>query len=784
MRASSTCAAALAQLPLPLRASQKRARGAAPCGVATAGGASTAALFAPAAPARAHWRVPAASRRQSRTLRSASADDTWFRKPKQTPRKMTASAEAEPSNPPPDVFDGLHVSAVPTVAAWGAWGDALRAACAAGAPDTRAELLRAAVADVLRRCGDECASVAVTVPRKRTTSDGVAHVWVLPSRRAHAALGTALLSLVLEAPAGCAASRTAADAEVERHVRARAAALTQAARGNAKAAQKAAFAAHVYNGYDEEECHRARAQQLCFLLAAWQPAFGAVVAADGATVRFCRFDGAAADPDAPPRWTPPLPLSYAGGSSEEERLKRTGRGVPPEGFCRLFQMLYAEPAALGQRLRVPGLIARLLADTQPGGDAGSGGADDVVAGQLRSLAAHELRNDARQLRDAAWLLGHGERVRAYLLPASLRRRYFPEERGAAVALVPADALGLSARIWLGVPARLADKAPALARRSDAPRMLHACRDTSGQVFRPCEGLCFAVFAPAGMPLATLGAQPAWAVRLVSVDARRQLAEAVASSLLQLLRVAHCEAQVAHLSVLPEHCMLLPPADDDAACAAAEDVQELGAALLAAAPQALRCALLSWRATKLGSPAAVAWQYGYGPDALEELSYNHEGSGVRFVSACAAWDCECVAYIYAAIVHGAAVLGGDYAPPPWAVERVASDGPAELDWLARQAARHEVPVELPWTYWAASRAAEQEREAHNDAVRARGGTDAQLLGRLAWRRAAWLREHPQVLGERGARFWEHARAGRAVYSLHISDEEHAALLAAPPPPGAV
>ena len=111
---------------------------------------------------------------------SAFADDTWFRKPKQTPRKVKASAEAEPSTPPPDVFDGLHVSAVPRVAAWGAWGDALRAACAAGAPDTRAELLRAAVAEVLRRCGDECASVAVTAPRKWTTPDDVAHVWVLP----------------------------------------------------------------------------------------------------------------------------------------------------------------------------------------------------------------------------------------------------------------------------------------------------------------------------------------------------------------------------------------------------------------------------------------------------------------------------------------------------------------------------------------------------------------------------------------------------------------------------
>ena len=273
---------------------------------------------------------------------------------------------------------------------------------------------------------------------------------------------------MLEAPAGCDA-----DAVVERHVRVRAAALTRAARGVAKAAQAAALARPMYYGYDEEECHRARAQQLWFMLAAWQPAFGAVVAADGETVRFCRYDGAAADPDAPPRWTPPLPLSYAG--SEEEglpacmrehvrRLKRAVRVAPPEGFCRLFQLLYAEPAALGQRLRIPGLLARLLADPQPDDD-------DAVAGRVRSLVAHELRSDARQLRDAAWLLGHGQRVRAYLLPASLRRRYFPEERGPAFVLC---AGGCAERKRLAGRACVARRESARA-RAPQRRAAHAAR---------------------------------------------------------------------------------------------------------------------------------------------------------------------------------------------------------------------------------------------------------------------------------------------------------------------
>ena len=707
---------------------------------------------------------------------SASADDTWFRKPPQAPRKE-APAEAESPPPPPDVFDGLHVSVVrPSLAVWAAWDGALHAACAARAPDARAELLRAAVAEALRHCGDDCASVAVTAPCEFATSDDVAHVWVLPSRRAQAAPGTALLSLVLEAPSACAASRAAAEAEVERHVRARAAALTHSAQGKIKAARAAARAAKVRYGYDEE-CHRALAQQLHFILAVWQPAFGALVSADGATVRFCRHDGAAADPEAPPRWTPPLPLCYSTISPKAERLQCIVDRVPPLGFSRLFQLLCAEPAVLGQRLRIPGLLARLLGEPEHDDDD-----DEFGARGMRSLIAAELHRDAKQLCDPEWLLGHSERVRAYLLPASLRRRFFPDERGAAVALVPVDFEAM--RNALSMSARLAVKAAALARGSGVPRLLRACRVTSVRPLSPADGLCCAVFAPAGVPLATLGAQPAWAARLASVDARRQLAEAVAASFLETLRVAHCEAQVTHLSVLPEHCIVLPPADDDAACAAAEDVPALAAALLAAPTAALRASLLSWWCTPLGSPTAIAWQYGYGPDALEELSHNYAGFGVRFVQATAAWDCECVAYIYAAIVHGAAVLGGDYAPPPWVTERVASDGPYELEWLARLAARCEVPVEMPWTDWAASDAAEREREAHNDAVRARGGSDAELLGRLAWRRAAWLRENPQVLGSRGARFWEHARAGRAVYSLSISDEEHAALLAAPPAEHAV
>ena len=661
----------------------------------------------------------------------------------------------------------------------------LSAACATTEHEARAELLRRVAEAVLGHCGDECTSVAVVAPRERT-SDGTAHVWVLPSRRAPAAPGNALLALVLDRPpldpAAAASSSSASEAAaqsssamalVERHVRARAAALVLAARGNAAAARAASFAANVRDGYESESDPRARVQAFPQKLAWWYPAFGALISGDGATIRFCRHDGAAADPEAPPRWTPPLTLRHPGyPSSRNEFITRetTLLEYATPGFCQLFALLYTEPSELGQRLRVPGLLARLLADDGEGDD-------------HAYMAAHELQDDARQLRDTAWLLGHSRRFRAYLLPALLRRRHFPGERGAAVALVAMT----GARIPLHKPEQLALEAPAFARRSDAPRLLHACRMSSFLTESVRGGPCFAVFAPAGVPLASLGAHPGWAARLADVAARRQLAEAVAASLLAMLRAAHRESRLAHSAVLPEHVIVLPPTDDDAAWADAEDVATLGAALLEVPPAQLRAALVSWDSSTLVSKwKGIAWQDGYGPDALEEITYNYTGSSVRFVRTTEAWDCECVAYIYAAIVHGAAVLGGDYAPPPWAAERVASDGPDEQEWVARLAAARVQQDDdmLPWTYWSESDAARAEREAYNTAVRARGGSDAELLGRLAWRREAWLREHSHVLGRRGARFLEHARAGRAVYSLDISDEEHAALCAVPPAQGAV
>ena len=742
-------------------------------GFAAGVGASGLALLA----ARAHWRR-ALRRHDSRSQCSAAAgDDTWFRKPK----KAAPAGAARPPPPPPAVFDGVYATQSPSSAAWTEWDTTLRAACAASAPEARTKLLRQAAEAVLRHCGDECASVAVVAPRERTSVE-VAHVWVLPSRRAQAAPGNALLSLMLEAApqasAATAAAPHASDAAaksssamnlVERHVRARAAALVDAARGNAAAARAAACAADVRDGYDEESDPRARVQMVPGKLAWWYPAFGALISGDGATIRFCRYDGAAADPEAPPRWTPPLPLRHLSSPNEFLARESTPPAYSTEGFRRLFALLYTEPSELGQRLRVPGLLARLLADEGEG--------DDDMA---RFGTAQELKDDASQLRDPAWLLGHGQRTRAYLLPASLRRRHFPGERGAAVALVAMP----SQRLPVHMPERLVLEAPAFARRSDAPRLLHACHASSLLTGGVREGPCFAVFAPAGVPLASLCAHPGWAARLADVAARRQLAETVAASLLAMLRAAHRESRLAHTAVLPEHVIMLPPTDDDAAWADAEDVAALAAALLEAPQAQLRAALVSWRsATPVGKSKGIAWQYGYGPDALEELTYNYTGYSVRFVRATEAWDCECVAYIYAAIVHGAAVLGGDYAPPPWAIERVASDGPDQQEWLALLVAgnveqRDDLP---PWTYWAESKAAEADRNAHNDAVRARGGTDAELLGRLAWRRTAWLREHPHVLGDRGARFLEHARAGRAVYSLDISEEEHAALLAVPPAP---
>jgi hypothetical protein len=272
--------------------------------------------------------------------------------------------------------------------------------------------------------------------------------------------------------------------------------------------------------------------------------------------------------------------------------------------------------------------------------------------------------------------------------------------------------------------------------TDAPQLLHAAAPRRGR-HAP-----FLVQAPRGVPLTSLlGDEDDESKRYESRAARVRLAEAVAADLLRLLRGAHWNARLIHGNIKPQNIVLVPR-NTDGDGENEEDkwerrrpwlfntADELAARVDARTHRAL---LIDWaNPVAWGERALWRHQRGYCRDATDA---DVAESWRYFAAADEGHDLECVAYLYASIIEGAALRAEP--PPPW-MPAAAADG----TWREDEAA-------------AAARGVANEE-------RARKGR--RPLGPLAWRRQAWLCAHPSVLGKRGRRFLERVHAGGAPYSM--------------------
>ena len=250
-----------------------------------------------------------------------------------------------------------------------------------------------------------------------------------------------------------------------------------------------------------------------------------------------------------------------------------------------------------------------------------------------------------------------------------------------------------------------------------------------------------------MPLAEVLAQLPPASECASAAAaRRALADAVATGLLDALRHAHARG-VAHSNLKIPNVVLAPPPPPG-------DI----AALLAGGAWRPRGVLIDWgTARALGAPASVRQQGGFQPDATETLlrPQRSDSGGWYWADVGSVWllhprhDLECVAYLAAAVAGGGGVAAQHSSWPPW--------------W--------------PWTTPDGG-IAKRGGDGNGGDAAAQADTGLSWVGPVACARAAWLRAHPDALGEHGRRFLQHARAGRPLYTWRLSDEEHAALLLQP------
>jgi len=433
-----------------------------------------------------------------------------------------------------------------------------------------------------------------------------------------------------------------------------------------------------------------------------------------------------------------------------------------------------------------------------------------------------LLTAAREMHDAP--LGRGNHSTVYALRLAQLPRPFSE---GAVEVEEALGVGGSAMCVAKVAytddAKLAEEAAVLrqlraARCASVPRLLHVTRSShggeeEGRLLRIGKGKAaaeaqasshvadgqadsaaaqqppppprapppppviqpaFIIMTPLGTPLSTLVRRlPDSDADADAIGVRAALAECVATGLLDALRASHA-AGVAHMNIKILNVVLvppLPPCESDSEPLTAADV-------------AVRTAVLvDWGgAPRLGAAVPVRAQCAFAADAVEtlleeqlraekeereRLSRSSEplDSALDFKMQWYAglglpmrtplwtirpqWDLESVAFLYAALRGGC--CHGDPAKPPW-----------------RLYSRHGLHSEL-----------DKAAPPRDAALEARAAAEMGLMSRLgprAWARYHWLAEHPDALGARGERFLAHVRAGRAVYSLDISDKEHAAFVA--------
>jgi hypothetical protein len=367
---------------------------------------------------------------------------------------------------------------------------------------------------------------------------------------------------------------------------------------------------------------------------------------------------------------------------------------------------------------------------------------------------------------------------------------------------PGGAEGAAAKVACASDAQLAEEAALLSAMHAAPEQAPPCAAlprllyTSAGAMRPSrswgldeQSRAAAAAVPTGLPafivIAPLGAPLADVLRRLprgaaAAAARRALADGVAEGLLAALRAAHARG-VTHGNMKIDNVVLTPPPPplpEQQGGGEEEDAAALADALVSGAWRP-RGVLIDWgTARALGMSGGVRPQRGYEADATETLQFTScPFAGARWLLT-PRQDLESVAYLYASIAHPDGACGGGLSA---SASASASVSDALSDDLRRALQRIE-STRPPWMLASRSSGNCSDGDGNGDDgggdAAARADTGLHWVGPVAAARAAWLRAHPDALGERGRRFLAHVRAGRDVYSFDISDEEHAALMEGP------
>ena len=326
-------------------------------------------------------------------------------------------------------------------------------------------------------------------------------------------------------------------------------------------------------------------------------------------------------------------------------------------------------------------------------------------------------------------------------------------------------------------ARLKDEAGALRTLAAAgvegvPLLIHEqfWPDTAGAAFsslrmdesRPdwADERPFLILAPRGVPLTSLDSIDGRHDGVAKTpESRACFAASVAADLLAMLRQVHGSGVgFVHGNIKPENVVMVPrreQQDDDfytSSSGSAGEPREISTHLYynwLVSGKTHQAMVIDW-----ADPVAI----GQRSKSRKQRGYCHDGEEFSYydcpLAAAPRQDLESVAYVAAAIAHGAALRGE---PPPWKTEvgdltcwRFSSAVSAAESVNRCRAAGGEPHPDI-------------ERESRIRTAAATAGAP-NSLGPVASCRWAWLAAHPEALGDSGTAFLERVRAGGVLYTF--------------------
>lgn len=292
---------------------------------------------------------------------------------------------------------------------------------------------------------------------------------------------------------------------------------------------------------------------------------------------------------------------------------------------------------------------------------------------------------------------------------------------------------------------------------------------------------FLILAPRGVPLTSLDSIDGRHDGVAKTpESRACFAASVAADLLAMLRQVHGSGVgVVHGNIKPENVILVPrrkphPEQDDDfySSSGSGEPRQISPHLYhtwLVSGETHQAMVIDW-----ADPIAI----GKRSKSRKQRGYCHDGEEFSYydcpLAAAPRQDLESVAYVAAAIAHGAALRGE---PPPW---------------------KTEVGELTSWRFSSAESAAESvnrcraaggephpdiERESRIRTAAATAGAPSSL-GPVASCRWAWLAAHPEALGDSGTAFLESVRAGNVLYTFDGGGGPEEAAAAASAEEGAV